>query len=346
MGFTSEDLDVQGGPLGPQLKLLTQSKAFGLTSPKTLFPQNGPFQLPGVGSLPPALGELLRGVQLNDTMDLAYPFPLGGIKGADIVDEAVMGIGIKYDGVDNEPENTLLQSHKGDLSFLHGMTRDPGEDPKETQAKMLAWSRTMLDVLHGKLDGSQKISAIPGLEEAFGAEGMRDLTLQQFLAGQGKDPALMDPKTMQLRALGSLLHMVQDSMAAGHTERDKDGKILSFQPYGPQDHDKHTEADDLHLKPGQSFEEMLAQNPNALKAVTASADLLALLDQGQGTEAAMKLLEEQVFQLSPSARPSQVAPNMSKEEQTSQAPNSGGPSCTAPIPGPPTLPIQHPCVPN
>lgn len=321
MGFTKEDMRVADGPGGPQLKLQTQD--VDLVNPYDgspihvdggdLFPTDAPFQMPGVTQLPKVLGPLLRGVQLNDTMDRAYKSPDGGMSDQPSkLKELGEGWDIKYGDPKEHPENLLMQSHNGDLSFLHGMEGEAGVDPKETQKKMHAYSQAVIQFIQGTLPPDTKLSEIEGLQDAFGGPGTKDLTLAQLYAGQGKDPKDTDLKTLQTHALGSLLHMVQDSYAGGHVKRDANGQILQFQTYPEQDHDAHGDSDKLKIGEGETFDDALAKNPLALQAVNSSADILAALDRGASEQELMKIIDEQVLTLSPDAKPSGVAPGYQK----------------------------------
>jgi len=75
----------------------------------------------------------------------------------------------------------------------------------------------------------------------------------------------------QERALGSMLHLIQDSFAAGHTNRKlvggARGEIVQFYSYSEQDHTKHGNDDAFHGGGGpRDHVKSLKGGPEALAA--------------------------------------------------------------------------------
>ncbi len=145
-----------------------------------------------------------------------------------------------------------LRSHFGDLQFIHSMASSDGEDPVETRNKILGWAEATWGVVRGnyKLETWLKDINVPVVQRFFGSSGWRVQDL--FTLG---DPSLR-PYVSDV-AFGSLLHMVEDSFAAGHVERMEPangtqcpgnshrapGPITEFHSYTHQSTSKHVDAD-------------------------------------------------------------------------------------------------------
>jgi hypothetical protein len=145
-----------------------------------------------------------------------------------------------------------LRSHFGDLQFFHSMASSDGEDPIETRGKILGWAEVTWGVVRGdyKLETWMKDINVPVMQQFFGSSGWRVQDL--FTLG---DPSLR-PYVSDV-AFGSLLHMVEDSFAAGHVERMEPangaqcpanshlapGPIMEFHSYTHQSTSKHANAD-------------------------------------------------------------------------------------------------------
>ena len=127
-----------------------------------------------------------------------------------------------------------------------------GEDPAETRRKILNWAEFTWGVVSGdyQLGTWLKDVKLPVVEQFFGASGWRVQEL--FTLG---DPSLR--AHLGDVAFGSLLHMVEDSFAAGHVDRMEPasgekcgssqlrapGPIQEFHSYTHQDSAKHADAD-------------------------------------------------------------------------------------------------------
>ena len=145
-----------------------------------------------------------------------------------------------------------LRSHFGDLQFLHSMGSSDDEDPVETRSKILGWAELTWGVVRGshKLETWLKDINVPVVQQFLGSSGWRVQEL--FTLG---DPSLR-PYVSDV-AFGSLLHMVEDSFAAGHAERMEPangaqcagdshrapGPIREFHSYTHQSSSKHADAD-------------------------------------------------------------------------------------------------------
>ncbi|MFT3807260.1 hypothetical protein [Arenimonas sp.] len=148
----------------------------------------------------------------------------------------------------------LFRTHFGDLQFLHAMAAHPGESASETQRKMMDWAQFSWRVSSGEfnLETPLRDIPIPTIHERFGMTGWRVLDLLT-LGNSGIRPHLREV------SFGTLLHMLQDSYAAGHVEREESsglrtcrsgdyqatapGTIVEFHAYNSQDHKAHARAD-------------------------------------------------------------------------------------------------------
>lgn len=145
-----------------------------------------------------------------------------------------------------------LRSHFGDLQFIHSMASADGEYPIDTRDKILAWAELTWGVVRGEHKLDTWLKDIPGpiAQQYLGSSGWRIQEL--FTLG---DPSIR-PYVNDV-AFGSLLHMIEDSFAAGHVERMEPangaqcmgsvhrapGPIMEFHSYTHQTTSKHADAD-------------------------------------------------------------------------------------------------------
>lgn len=148
-----------------------------------------------------------------------------------------------------------LRSHFGDLQFLHSMASADGEDPVETRNKILGWAEMIWGVVRGnyRLETWMKDIDLPAVQQYFGGSGWRIQEL--YTLGDGSLRLYVADV-----AFGSLLHMVEDSFAAGHVERMEPannaqcpggaqrapGPIVEFHSYLHQSTKGHAAADTRH----------------------------------------------------------------------------------------------------
>ena len=145
-----------------------------------------------------------------------------------------------------------LRSHFGDLQFIHSMASFDDEDPTETRSKILGWAEMTWGVVRGnyKLETWLKDIKLPVIQQFFGNSGWR---IQDLFALGDQSLRLYVSDV----AFGSLLHMVEDSFAAGHVDRMEPahgehclgnryrapGPIREFHSYAHQLGSKHADAD-------------------------------------------------------------------------------------------------------
>jgi hypothetical protein len=173
----------------------------------------------------------------------------------------------------------LKRSHFGDMQFLHGMALD-GEKAAKTRANILNWAEFTYKVGTGEITGSTILKAVtvPGIRSLFPLLG--NLRVDELFCIKENLRGLGD---VRKRALGSLLHMIQDTYSESHTEREalgtmKRGKIRSFHSYAEQDPEKHAEKDVLEGE--GALEGRIAITPGASDAVNQGARVLKMAKAG------------------------------------------------------------------
>ena len=222
--------------------------------------------------------------------------------------ESAAARGVRLTGANG---NLLVRSHFGDLQFLHAMAVADGEAPEQTRRNVLAWAeftwRTAIGEPGFGLEGVVSRLPIEGFAQRFRFnQGWRIQDL--FALG---DPTARRDDRLQRIALGSLLHVVQDSFAAGHVQRvapmpgatcagradwPAPGSVVEFHSYPHQDARKHGRAD----QPDALATHLVGHHPNVIDVVRTLADLW---HAGTPWDDARPYLEC-VFALAPDARPS------------------------------------------
>ncbi|KAF8926638.1 hypothetical protein EDD21DRAFT_15817 [Dissophora ornata] len=180
--------------------------------------------------------------------DWAAYFADGKVFGVDCTKEGIFG-----------RKNIIARSHFGDLQFLHSMADKEGEDPHDTQKKILAWLEIMYKVAIGQISKDTKLRDVE-----LARDNEQDRYPLRRLFNNSTKPCdndsihtLMTSNTWyknvkhNRRALGVCLHVIQDSYARGHCHRriQYDGtpkqyaEIMNFHSYKGQDSHKHAECD-------------------------------------------------------------------------------------------------------
>jgi hypothetical protein len=193
-----------------------------------------------------------------------------------------------------DPAALIARSHYGDLQFFHAMASSDGEKPGETKAKIAKWSRFLIDVSTGRIDANKTVAEFATAKELFPSH--TTITVKE-LFGYAK---ASDDEVRQ-RAAGALMHMIQDSHAKGHAEREASGEIKEFHAYGGQDHAQHGAHD--AWAGGADLGKRIKNTAGAERAIEKCKDVLVLLDQGASTDDVLKYLDDQVLKLSSAATP-------------------------------------------
>ena len=173
----------------------------------------------------------------------------------------------------NQTYKMQYRSHYGDLQFLHAMANADGETAAEVRERILLWAGFAYRVALGDIPIGTRL------------EDVDDEVARRFFARQPGWTVnyLFGPKyrwnaeTMPDVALGTILHMVQDSFSRAHVERGRPGSagcqqggIVEFHAYGGQDPALHGSADT------RAALEADAGLTDRLNPVEAGATMLAL----------------------------------------------------------------------
>jgi len=208
--------------------------------------------------------------------------------------------------------NLMTRSHYGDLQFLHGMAVADGLPAEVTRTEVLQWLQFAWSVATGgiKADTPLRNLDIPLIKDRFGCTGWTVTDL--YLLGR-VDKML---RNLDDVALGSVLHTVQDSFAAGHVEREspvgkdqcgadvpflRPGSIIEFHSYALQDGGSHDKEDYRNAMIRQ------ASSPWP-EAVEASRNLVSLYRQRKNWSEVEPYLQC-LFTLSARSRPSSPGEN-------------------------------------
>ncbi len=203
-------------------------------------------------------------------------------------------------------DSLLARSHFGDMQFLHAMADRDGVPASETREKIIMWMEFSYRVARGEISGSTRLDRVPvaGIPQLFAG----DASLQNATVAD-----LFRTDQVRAAAAGSMLHIIQDSFADGHVERENldlkiDGRsifnrgaINSFRSYVNQDHGLHSDADelpenlDLDLRTYRGQRDPIAYGAGLLKLAFTKAG--ARDGKGNNWPIAKRYLLEKVFPL-------------------------------------------------
>ncbi|KAK5944854.1 hypothetical protein PMZ80_002056 [Knufia obscura] len=196
--------------------------------------------------------------------------------------------------------NLTQRSHFGDLQFIHAMGSVVGEEPQDTKNKLVRWLRIMYNLFIGNGIGPDTLVKNTELSAHFNDRtGHGGTTFKGLL--MGTTGAYKYPN-IQLRAIGSCCHVIEDSYAKGHCRRDNSGTglIQNFHCYKGQDSGAHGKAD------GQGGDN---PNPNNLDsfnslyggraAINATSEFLSAAAKKQPWEQLVSPVVEKIFALHP-----------------------------------------------
>jgi hypothetical protein len=228
------------------------------------------------------------------------------------------------DGEKGDFSTLTARSHFGDLQFFHGMASKDTEAAATTKGHMLDWGRFLIDVATGRTAADSKIEDVAAVKTMFPKDQKR--TIKQ-LFGFGK---ASDVQARQ-RAVGILFHMIQDSFAHGHVERDAAGDVAEFHAYGSQDEDEHGKYDFLGGTDKEKLGDRVAKTMGAPTAIDRCADVLTMIAEGKSTDDIVKFLDETVFKLASPTKPAGPGAGLSKPSKP--PPVKIDPKYTRPDPG-------------
>lgn len=151
----------------------------------------------------------------------------------------------------NDPKkrnNLLGQSHYGTLSPIHAMAPDVSWTPARILDLIRSWLLFEVKIARGSISASYTVrpSGNPLLspieKELWEANGRRAQSVESLFCATGA--AFVNE--LQNRAIGSILHTIQDSYSRSHLQREGDtntGRIIRFYTYNGQDKVCHTKHD-------------------------------------------------------------------------------------------------------
>ncbi|MDR4517211.1 MAG: hypothetical protein MRK00_07480 [Nitrosomonas sp.] len=156
-------------------------------------------------------------------------------------------------------DNLLSRSHFGDLQFIHAMAYKDNIPAKETLRKILIWAEFTYRVGTGEISGSTKIKdvQIHGFPELFSNDN--DIYNNDIAT-------FFHDRRVKRVAIGSLLHLIQDSYSLSHVDRkvldNEKGRfcrttVIRFHTYSGQDTEKHTNEDKWPSNLEESINDMV-----------------------------------------------------------------------------------------
>ncbi|MFQ2470377.1 hypothetical protein ACK312_19025 [Aeromonas caviae] len=143
------------------------------------------------------------------------------------------------------------RSHYGDLQFLHSMASMDGKKASDTKEDILMWAEFSYKLSIGEISSGDKFSEV-NIDRIHKYFGGRHAEWKINWIFQPKYLLVDTPNDFQEHALGTLIHMVEDSYSEAHvarsyvsTEKCRSGRILSFHSYTKQNPSLHSKADTL-----------------------------------------------------------------------------------------------------
>jgi hypothetical protein len=213
----------------------------------------------------------------------------------------------------------LARSHYGDLQFIHGMAATDGELPQVTQRHMLLWAEFTYKVAIGVIPVTTSLGEVPvpGIPELFPRH--RAVTVSALFGVLPRDTVGDVPQ----RAAGSLMHMIQDSFAGGHVEREargatRRGRIISHHSYTGQEHGLHGAQDEWAA--GANDADRIAHTLGAEDAVQASAGIMRLVQAGAPWEQAEQYLRTAVLSTVDTPQPAGPGSEFAHQPSTGSPP--------------------------
>jgi hypothetical protein len=123
----------------------------------------------------------------------------------------------KLPGVNWKKQTLTARSHFGDLQALHAMATDTKVPASKTKEEMMVWLEVMYKIAVGELSVTSSIAStklsrfFDNVTAPKGSDSLKTLLL-------GSTTSYNNPM-LDRRALGTCLHMIEDSYAVGHCQR-------------------------------------------------------------------------------------------------------------------------------
>jgi hypothetical protein len=243
----------------------------------------------------------------------------------------------------NDLTNLTGRTHFYDLSYLHAMATAKDESPYDTLAKIMMWAEVTYRLATADgLNGAEKLSDVAITAQITDPTGTpHTARLSQFFTAatrpKGSDTVrfLLARDTrftgvdLGRRAIGSLLHLIQDSYARGHVRRTllnpgdlvadktdefKDGTwgrfgdVENFHYYRGQS-EEHGHYDEVPKGVTLAYDDLTTFNRihGARDAIEMSARVLSMWrakTKWDSADGPRKLLLDKIFKLSPNVKPS------------------------------------------
>jgi hypothetical protein len=188
-------------------------------------------------------------------------------------------------------EGTLTHaSHEGELQFLHSMASKTAEQAWQTQHKIMMWAEFCYQVGTGNIALTTKLKDVQTTTEQDFAGGPTiaklfepwgEQTVGWLFTGKTKESDQAQAPNM---AIGSMLHMLQDSFCMSHAQREvakrkdrtaqliKGFNVYTEQSGGP--FGRHSKADIIQGRSWTSGEKRVKKTEGAEEAVDASAKVI------------------------------------------------------------------------
>ncbi len=192
----------------------------------------------------------------------------------------------------------LGRSHFGDMSFLHSMAANNGEQAGGTLCNIIMW-----------MEFTYKV-AIKNIQDY---QNLKDIILsnqsQKYFDKLFKDDKFLSNRTVKQffgcnlagdvkkRAIGSLLHLIQDSYTKSHTERNWNGDITIFYSYKTQNEDEHKSYDGWGYKDKGNLRQRIENFPDSQKILEKCTNILRLYKQHTKWEDVEHYVRQKVFPL-------------------------------------------------
>ncbi len=142
-------------------------------------------------------------------------------------------------------DNLLSRSHFGDMQFIHAMAYKDDIPAKETLRKILLWAEFSYRVGTGEISGRTKIKDVQ-------IQGFPEFFSKNSIIYNSDISTFFHDRRVKRIAIGSLLHLIQDSYSLSHVDRkiidgDKGrfcrANVVRFHSYSGQDTEKHANED-------------------------------------------------------------------------------------------------------
>lgn len=164
----------------------------------------------------------------------------------------------------------FYRSHCGDMQFLHAMASKKHETAQETYQKLEAWLEYTYKTSTGAIPTDLRFRSVHfrmtleaantfkvmminsnGGRSHWRADGMFSFDCTRAWLGGKIRCDYINFSKWEIRniALGSLLHVLQDSYSESHTQRNSSGKLVSFGVYNLQDKGEHAKKDKALTSP-------------------------------------------------------------------------------------------------